>query len=49
MEMLRIPKLGPKKIKYLYDNLGITSISELEYACLENKLLKLANLGQKPR
>ncbi len=47
IEMLRIPKLGPKKIKYLHDNLGITSISELEYACLENKLLKLENFGPK--
>lgn len=46
-EMMKIPKLGPKKIKYLYDNLDITSISELEYACLENKLLNLPNFGQK--
>jgi DNA polymerase (family X) len=46
-EMMKIPKLGPKKIKYLYDNLAIASISELEYACLENKLLNLPNFGQK--
>jgi len=46
-EMMKIPKLGPKKIKYLYDNLEITSIGELEYACLENKLLNLPNFGQK--
>src|SRR4030042_6684445 len=46
-EMMKIPKLGPKKIKYLYDNLAISSISELEYACLENKLLNLPNFGQK--
>jgi DNA polymerase (family 10) len=45
--MLKIPKLGPKKIKYLYNNLGITSMAELEYACLENKLLKLENFGPK--
>jgi len=47
MEMLKIPKLGPKKIKYLYDSLDIKSIPELEYACLENKLLKLENFGPK--
>ncbi|MBE3036315.1 MAG: histidinol-phosphatase, partial [Candidatus Atribacteria bacterium] len=46
-EMMKIPKLGPKKIKYLYDNLAIASISELEYACIENKLLNLPNFGQK--
>ncbi len=47
VEMLKIPKLGPKKIKYLYDRLDIKSIPELEYACLENKLLKLENFGPK--
>jgi len=46
-EMMKIPKLGPKKIKYLYDNLAISSVSELEYACIENKLLNLPNFGQK--
>jgi DNA polymerase (family 10) len=46
-EMMKIPKLGPKKIKYLYDNLKITSIGELECACLENKLLNLPNFRQK--
>ena len=46
-EMMKIPKLGPKKIKYLYDNLDITSVGELEYACIENKLLNLPNFGQK--
>ncbi|MCL5072554.1 MAG: DNA polymerase/3'-5' exonuclease PolX [Actinobacteria bacterium] len=45
--MMKIPKLGPKKIKFLYDNLKITSIDELECACLENKLLNLPNFGQK--
>ncbi len=46
-EMLKIPGLGPKRIKYLYDNLGICSIPELEYACIENKLLNLSNFGEK--
>ncbi len=47
VEMLKIPGLGPKRIKYLYDDLGITSIAELEYACIENKLLNLPNFGEK--
>ncbi|MBM3710386.1 MAG: DNA polymerase/3'-5' exonuclease PolX, partial [Actinobacteria bacterium] len=47
VEMLKIPKMGPKKIKYLYDNLQITNIGELEYACIENRLINLPNFGKK--
>ncbi|NNG67455.1 DNA polymerase/3'-5' exonuclease PolX [Caldanaerobacter subterraneus] len=47
IEMLKIPGLGPKKIKTLYEKLGITTIGELEYACLENRLLKLPGFGEK--
>jgi DNA polymerase (family X) len=45
--MLKIPKLGPKKIKYLYENLGICTTNELKYACAENKLINLPNFGPK--
>jgi len=47
LEMLKIPGLGPKKIKTLYDRLGIKTIGELEYACLENRLMDLQGFGQK--
>ncbi len=47
VEMLSIPSMGPKKIKYLYDNLGISTVGELEYACTENRLLDLPNFGKK--
>ena len=47
LEMLKIPGLGPKKIKALYDRLGIKTIGELEYACLENRLMDLQGFGQK--
>jgi len=47
LEMLKIPGLGPKKIKALYDSLGIESIGELEYACHENRLLDLKGFGKK--
>ncbi len=47
VEMLSIPTLGPKRIKYLYDNLGISNIGELEYACVENRLVDLPNFGKK--
>ena len=33
LEMLKIPGLGPKKVKTLYDRLDIKTIGELEYAC----------------
>jgi DNA polymerase (family 10) len=44
---MEIPNLGPKKIKVLYDELGITNIGELEYACKENRLVHLAGFGDK--
>lgn len=47
IEMLRIPGLGPKKAKILFEKLGITSVGELEYACRENRLLELAGFGEK--
>ena len=46
-EMLRIPGLGPKKMKQLYDQLGIKTIGELEYACNENRLVELPGFGEK--
>ena len=47
LELLKIPTLGPKKAKYLFDNLNISSIAELEKAISENKLLHLPNFGKK--
>ncbi len=46
-EMLKIPGIGPKKVKTIYEKLGIKSIGELEYACIENRLLKLQGFGKK--
>ena len=47
LEMLKIPRLGQKKVKYLYDTLRICTIPELKYSCLENKLINLPNFGPK--
>ncbi len=47
LELLQIPNLGPKKIKVLYDELGITNVGELEYACKENRLISLPGFGEK--
>ncbi|MDI3309968.1 MAG: DNA polymerase/3'-5' exonuclease PolX [Thermoanaerobacterium sp.] len=47
IEMLKIPGLGPKKIKTLYDKLDIKTVGELEYACNENRLVELPGFGKK--
>lgn len=47
LEMTAIPGFGPKKIKKVYDELGIASVSELEYACKENRLVDLEGFGVK--
>jgi DNA polymerase (family 10) len=47
LELMGIPNLGPKKIKVLYDELGITNVGELEYACKENRLVTLIGFGEK--
>lgn len=46
-DLLKISGLGPKKVKILYQDLGISSIGELEYACKENRLLKQKGFGEK--
>jgi DNA polymerase (family 10) len=47
IEMLRIPGLGPKKIKMLHHTLGIETVGELEYACREQRLAELPGFGEK--
>lgn len=46
-DVLQVPGLGPKKVKVLYEKLGIKSLGELEYACKENRLIKLEGFGEK--
>ena len=47
IEMLKIQGLGPKKIRALYGKLKIKTIGELEYACIENRLVELTGFGKK--
>ena len=47
LEMAKVPGLGPKRVKTLYDKLGIESLGELEYACNENRLVQLDGFGAK--
>jgi DNA polymerase (family 10) len=47
LEIRQVRGLGPKKIKALYDQLQIGSLTELEYACQENRLVELKGFGAK--
>lgn len=47
LEMLRIPSVGPKKVKTLWQELGVTSVAALRAACLANKLVALKGFGEK--
>jgi DNA polymerase (family 10) len=47
LELTQIPGLGPKKAKVLIEELGIQSVGELEYACKENRLVRLKGFGEK--
>lgn len=47
LEMTAVPGLGPKKIRAIYEQLGVGSVGELEYACIENRLVGLPGFGQK--
>lgn len=46
-DLLKIPGLGPKRVHTLYSKLGISTLGELEYACIENRLLTLPGFGEK--
>lgn len=45
--MMEIPGVGPKKIKVLHDQLGISSVEELEKACQDGRVAKLKGFGEK--
>lgn len=45
--LLQLPGLGGKKIAKLYQELGIENIQDLESACREEKVQKLAGFGKK--
>lgn len=47
LQMLRIPGLGPKRIKILHEKLKIKSIEELKSACRDHRLAKLDGFGEK--
>ncbi len=47
IDMTAVPGLGPKKILTVWQQLGVTTVGELEYACLENRLVSLPGFGVK--
>lgn len=46
-ELAAIPGLGPKRVKALYDALGITSVKELEQAARAGNIRRLPGFGAK--
>ena len=47
IEMLGIKGIGPKKVRQLWLELNLESVTELLYACHENRLLELKGFGEK--
>ena len=47
LDILKIPGLGPKKVRAVHEKLNIQSVGELEYACIENRLVVLDGFGRK--
>ncbi len=47
LEMLAIPRVGPKTIAKVHDELGVSSIAELEAAAKQHKLRGISGLGAK--
>ena len=47
LEILRVPGLGPKKVKALYQTLEITSVEDLRTAAQEHRIRALNGFGEK--
>ena len=47
LDLLNIPKLGPKKAAVLFKELGITSLDQLKAACEEGKVRELPGFAAK--
>lgn len=47
LELLEIPGLGPKRVKLLYDELGVKDRSDLQKVVSEGKLQKIKGFGPK--
>jgi DNA polymerase (family 10) len=47
LEILRIPGIGPKKVKAMHTELGIDSVTKLKAACEAGEVAKLKGFGDK--
>ena len=47
LDFLRIPGLGAKKVKVLYEDLNLTTLEQLREACEQNKVSALKGFGKK--
>ncbi len=47
MELFQVRGLGAKKIKLLYDELGVSSIQQLKQVCLDNKITTVKGFTSK--
>ena len=47
LEVMRVPGVGPKTAKRLWDELGVTSVSQLEGAVLDGSLASLPRMGKR--
>jgi len=47
LDLLKIEGLGPKRVKLLYEKLGVSSLEELKSAAQEHKIRQLPGFGEK--
>jgi DNA polymerase (family 10) len=47
LEVMRVPGVGPKTAKRLWDELGVTNVSQLEGAVLDGSLASLPRMGKR--
>lgn len=47
VELLQVKGFGPKKVKAVWEEMGVESPGELLYACQENRLVELKGFGAK--
>src|SRR6056297_2665971 len=46
-DLMKIPDLGPRKAKEIYDELGVSSIADLKEACEDHRIRDLEGFGEK--
>lgn len=47
LDLLKVEGMGPKRVKLVYNELGVTSLAELEKAAESGELAKLPGMGKK--